>query len=349
MDSLSHVVLGSAIGVAVMGRRVPVWKAALWGAACGSLPDLDVFIDHGDPIRNMTLHRGESHALFYQTLAAPVLAAIALLLQPGERSRWILWWLTAWIALITHALLDSLTIYGTRLLLPFSDHPYALGSLFIVDPLFTLPLLIGMIVVLRRPDARGRRCSAAALALGVTYVLWSVGAQAYVQGIAAQAAARRGLDARQVLVTPTAFNTVLWRIVMLTPDGYLEGFYSLLDTQPQVHFDAFARDTALYRALEHDGSVARIAWFSQGFFMLREHAGEVILSDLRMGQEPDYVFSFRIAQRLGAALVPLPVVRVGVTGDVRALLGWTWRRLQGVPLPPPRHALASPANSASQG
>ena len=62
MDSLSQIALGSAVGVAVMGRRTAVWKAALWGAIGGTLPDLDAFIDHGDAILNMTRHRAESHA-----------------------------------------------------------------------------------------------------------------------------------------------------------------------------------------------------------------------------------------------------------------------------------------------
>ena len=72
MDSLTQIALGSAVGVAVMGRRTAVWKAALWGAIGGTLPDLDAFIDHGDPILNMTRHRAESHALFFLTLFCAV-------------------------------------------------------------------------------------------------------------------------------------------------------------------------------------------------------------------------------------------------------------------------------------
>ena len=68
MDSLTQVVLGAAVSVAVMRRRSAVWKAALWGGVAGTLPDLDVLIAHGDPILNMVLHRAESHALFWLTL-----------------------------------------------------------------------------------------------------------------------------------------------------------------------------------------------------------------------------------------------------------------------------------------
>lgn len=74
MDSVSQFVLGAAVGIAVMGKRAPVWKSALAGAVCGTLPDLDVFYDHGDAISNMTMHRTETHALLYLTLISPLLA-----------------------------------------------------------------------------------------------------------------------------------------------------------------------------------------------------------------------------------------------------------------------------------
>ena len=48
-----------------------------------------------------------------------------------------------WLALVTHPLLDAMTVYGTQLALPFSDHPFGVGSIFIIDPLYTLPLLAG--------------------------------------------------------------------------------------------------------------------------------------------------------------------------------------------------------------
>src|SRR5690606_3603018 len=100
MDSLSQVALGAAVGVATMGRRTAVWKAALWGGACGTLPDLDALIDHGNPLLNMTQHRAESHALFWLSLAAPLFAfAIAALHR--ELDRFGRWWLAIWLVLVT--------------------------------------------------------------------------------------------------------------------------------------------------------------------------------------------------------------------------------------------------------
>jgi inner membrane protein len=76
MDSLSQIGLGAVVGVATMGRRTAVWKAALWGAVAGTLPaDMDVLIDHGDPIRHRVLHRAETHAPFWLTLFSLPMAA----------------------------------------------------------------------------------------------------------------------------------------------------------------------------------------------------------------------------------------------------------------------------------
>ncbi len=38
-----------------------------------------------------------------------------------------------WLALVTHPLLDAMTVYGTQLALPFTNHPYGVGSVFIID------------------------------------------------------------------------------------------------------------------------------------------------------------------------------------------------------------------------
>jgi inner membrane protein len=156
MDSLSQLVLGAAVGIAVMGRRTAVWKAALWGGIAGTLPDLDVLYDYGDAVRNMTYHRSATHSLILLTLFAPFLAALVAWLHK-ERSLFKPWFLAVWLALVTHPLLDTFTIYGTQLLYPISEHPYAIGSMFIIDPIYTLPLLMGVIVAVSRKQFAGLR------------------------------------------------------------------------------------------------------------------------------------------------------------------------------------------------
>ncbi|MDQ8021429.1 MAG: metal-dependent hydrolase [Moraxellaceae bacterium] len=349
MDSVSQFALGAAVGVATMGRRVAPWKAALVGAVCGTLPDLDVVIDYGDPVSNMTLHRTESHALFYLSLVSPALAWLAdrLWRQPGAaqgaspgespgESLFRRWWLAVWLALITHPLLDLMTVYGTQLGLPFTDHPYAVGSMFIIDPLYTLPLLVGLVAVLSLRNARGLRWNAAGLVLSTLYLGWATLAQQHVRGVAEDSLRAQGLDAGRVLVTPTAFNTVLWRVVAMGDDSYREGFYSLLDGGRSIHFDRFPQHDVLRAALPDNPYLSRVVWFSHGFYAMREDDGRVLVSDLRMGQEPTYSFNFVLAQRRGDSLLPLAPEWISRRPDIGRGLAWIWQRAGGEPVPPPR-------------
>jgi inner membrane protein len=336
MDSLSQLALGAAVGVAVMGRRTAVWKAALWGGVAGTLPDLDVFIDHGDPIRNMVLHRAETHALFWLTLFSLPFAALVARLH-GQWAIWRRWWLALWLALVTHPLLDAMTVYGTQLALPFTNHPFAVGSVAIIDPLYTLPLLVGAGWALAsRGSAAGLRANALGLVLSTAYLGWGVVAQQHVDRIARASLQAQGIAAERVLVMPTTFNSLLWRVLAVDGAHHHEGFYSLLDAQPHVHFDRFDRGVELAEDLAGIEGVKRIAEFSKGFYKLQDDGGRIVISDLRMGQEPAYIFSFAVAQHHSR---PVPLDKAEAVGrrpDIGRALAWLWRRMWGEPLPPPR-------------
>ena len=313
-----------------MGRRTAVWKAALWGAVAGTLPDLDAFIDHGNAILNMTRHRAESHSLLYVTLAAPLLAWGVSRLH-GEAALLQRWWLALWLALFTHPLLDALTVYGTQLLQPFSDHPFAVGSIFIIDPLYTVPLIAGVVAALRIKSQRGLRWNAAGLVLSTLYLGWSVGAQQQATQVARASLAAQGIATSGLLVTPAPFNTLLWRLVATTPTQYLEGHYSLLDDSPRIRWSAHDRGAALMDRHGHEPSVASIAAFSHGFYRLSQADGRLFVTDLRMGQEPAYTFHFDLGPDGSRA-----AVRQSQRPDLATALPWLWQRMWGKPLPPPR-------------
>jgi inner membrane protein len=334
VDSISQIALGAAVSVAAMGRRTAVWKAALWGGIAGTLPDLDVLIDHGDALRNMTMHRGNSHALFWLTLAAPVLAALPALLH-RERALFARWCLAIWLALFTHPLLDAMTVYGTQLLRPFTAHPFGVGSVFIIDPLYTLPLLAGVVAALARRDGRGLRWNRAGLVLSTAYLAWSVAAQWHVRSVAQEALAEQGVRDVQLLVTPTPFNTVLWRVVAMRPDGsYEEGFRSLLDDH-RMRFRRIPAAPTLRQELSGVEGVQRLARFTQGFYKVHARDGHAWVTDLRMGQEPHYTFSFLVARRGSNGWEAVAALNEGSRGDVQRALAWLGQRIRGRDVPSP--------------
>jgi inner membrane protein len=371
MDSLTQIALGAAVGTAVLGRRVGA-RAAFWGAAVATLPDLDVLLAYGDPVKDFTFHRAESHSLFWLTAVSPLLAWLLAALNRRAGAGFRDWWLLTWLALVTHPLLDAFTVYGTQLLLPFSDYPVGVGSVFIIDPLYTVPLIVGVTGALwlrsRDPD-RARRWNAAGLALSTLYLGWTVAAQSHVEGVVHRTLAATPLAQAKALVTPTPFNSLLWRVVVMDDGGYHEGYYSLLDDRPYVRLERHASDSSLLEPLRSDWSVQRLAWFSKGFYRvseappgtriatgsasslsqllglvdtavaagaLDEPAGTpVVLTDLRMGQTPWFVFSFVVGVREGDRVVPVRPLQVPSERPPADALPRLWRRIWNPDAAPP--------------
>ena len=144
MDSASQFLLGASIAGATLGSRLG-GRALLIGGLVATLPDLDSFIPMGNDIDNMTYHRGFSHSVLVQTIVAPAVAygITRLVRETRQFVRPLL--ITVWLCLVTHSLLDSLTTYGTQILGPLdAGPPVAWPAVFIIDPLYTLVLLIGV-------------------------------------------------------------------------------------------------------------------------------------------------------------------------------------------------------------
>lgn len=337
MDSLTQLVLGASVSVAVMGRRTAVWKAAVWGGVLGTLPDLDALIDHGDALLNMVLHRAGTHALFYLLLASGPLAWLISRVQ-GEAALLKRWWWAVLLVLITHTLLDTMTVYGTQLALPFSNHPFGVGSLFIIDPAYTLPLLLGMLAAVAW-RTRGLQLNAWALALSTAYAGWSVAAQAYVTQHAHASLAQAGISTQHVLVTPAPLSTLLWRVVAMNGDTYHEGFYALLDQGRPIRFTAHPSGQAVWQAQAHHPHVQRLQAFNHGFMRARLQDGHLWLTDLRMGQEPFYVFDFDLGPPIELGQTHRPAQQMAQRIDLERGLPWLRQRLLGHDVP----SLAEPS------
>ena len=326
MDSVTQAVLGAAIGgaIAPAGQRR---KALLVGAALGTLPDLDVAIDYGDAVANFTYHRGFSHSLF-------VLPPFAVLLWLALRRWWapvrdapLRWLAIIGLALITHPLLDAHTAYGTQLLWPLDSPPVMWATLFIIDPLFTLPMLVAVVILAAWPARRSSgRVIRAGLLLSTLYLGWSWTAQSIVARHAENALADRGLWGAPVFITPTPFNTLLWRVVVLTEHGYLEGFDSLLVDDGPLDFSAYDSDRKLLLEADTVWAVSRLRWFSQDFVKASVVEGRLLIADLRMGQEPIYVFTHVVAARGNPHWEPIPTELISPAIDERVLLD-AWQRM----------------------
>ncbi|WP_025770246.1 metal-dependent hydrolase [Thioalkalivibrio sp. HK1] len=319
MDSVTQAALGSAIGYAVAGRRHG-WKAAAAGAVCGSLPDLDVLISYGDPIADYAEHRGFTHSLFWLTLAAPAVALMMALIFRTAFDR--LWMLGMWLVLATHPILDAFTVYGTRLWLPFSSEPVLWATIFIIDPLYTLPLIVGVVIALRRYRPRGTRIHSRAplWALGLTcvYLAWSVVAKVVVDGQIKDALAQEGFSYTRYISTPIFFNTLFWRAVVMTPDGYYEGYIRVFSNE-ETQWRYRTSRTDLIAELESSKAFRQLQWFSRGFYRIRVQDDSIVVGDLRMGVGDALIFQFIVGD-IGPRGITLRSLSERVRSDYSQIL-----------------------------
>jgi len=297
MDSVTQAVFGASVaGVcAPPGYR---GRALIAGAALGTLPDLDVFLDYGGVVENFTYHRGFSHSLF---VLAPVSILIWLALlriwQPARESpgRWLA---VVALALVTHPLLDAHTAYGTQLFWPIPVSPVSWSTLFIIDPLYTLPLIVGVVVAsVREKTSTAGVALAAGLAISTAYMGWSWVARGLVAGEARAAMAEKGIPGAPLFLTPTPLNTLLWRVVILTGDGYFEGVDSVVIDDGPLQLRFFPSDTASLEAASDVWAVYRLRWFTRDFLEASVQDNRLVIADIRMGQAPAYPFRFVVAAR----------------------------------------------------
>ena len=346
MDSLSQIVLGGALAAAVApaGHRR---AALLAGAALGTLPDLDTFVMLPldlDPVAMMTWHRGPSHSLF-------VLLPLAFLIWAGFRAlggrvaespgRW---FAAMALALVTHPVLDAFTVYGTQLWWPIPVSPAMWSSLFIIDPLYTLPLLVACVLAWawRERDA-ARKALVVGLAISTAYIGWSLTAKWLLDRQAERTLATMGLQEAPRFSVPMPFNTLLWRVVVMTPDGFLEGERSLVaDSGPMV-FREYPSDTQAIERVGEFAAVRRLLWFNHAFMKAEVRDRQLVLSDLRMGAEPDYSFRFVVAERDGLGWREVPPRQIAWPWEASRRLSQMWDRIWEAPPAPGADGAASQA------
>ena len=327
MDSLTQIVLGSAVGYAVLGNKVGR-KAAIYGAILGTLPDLDVLLPYGGEVEAFTYHRGFSHSLLVHLLISPLIVWLITTCHQGTavyKKHW--FWLTL-LCLSTHGILDSFTVYGTQLLWPITEYPFAVSNLFIIDPIYTLPLLLAFIVVFL-PNIKFVnvfKVNVFALIISSLYVCWSLVAKTYIDQKVETALNDRQIKANHYLSTPAPLTTLLWRILVMSDGQYYEGYVSVFDSASDVSLDVHNSSDFLLENIQDEWAVQRLQWFTKGFYSVTQEKQNIVLSDLRMGAECSYVFNFIVGEQTNTGIVVSDFEKYSVQPDL-SQVGSIWDRI----------------------
>ena len=287
MDSLTHIVLGAAIGELMAGRKLGK-KALVIGAVVNSLPDIDFLGAFWlDTAKAVCFHRGITHSFLFVLVIALLLAVIARRFwrRAGMSMRG--WLLFFGVELFTHIFIDAFNAYGTGWFEPFDHYRVSFNVLFVADPFFSIWLGISglALAILTRQHRLRRRWAWFGLLMSGGYLCYSL-----VNKWRVDLAVERGLRAEAIpalryFTTPTPFNSWRWYVVVADSTGYYTGYRSVFDAAGRPLELRWQPDKlSSLDAFRGRGDLGNLLRFSRGYYTVGRRKGRPVFNVIRFGQ-----------------------------------------------------------------
>lgn len=290
MDSITQIVLGAACGEAILGKKIGN-KALLFGAIGGTIPDLDVFIGrwiYDNEIQAMAFHRGFMHSIVFAVFSCFLFGWVThKLYNTGKRKNTTTkkdWTLLFFWSIFTHPILDCFTPYGTQLFAPFTDYRVAFNNISVADPLYTVPFLLCLLILMffKRTNTRRKWWLKAGVVISSIYMIFTIFNKIYVDTIFSKSFKIANINYNRFSAQPTILNNILWYAVAETKEKYHLAFYSLLD-------NATTAKNIITVEKNHDllditdKNIQTLTWFSNNYFNLskKEKVNTFKYTDLR--------------------------------------------------------------------
>lgn len=290
MDPLSQGLLG-AIAAQSVSRRAYHTKAVLCGTLGGMAADLDILIrSSSDPLLHIAFHRHFTHSLAFVPLGGLIVAVCLWLLMrrslPFGKA-----YLYTTIGYATHGLLDACTSYGTHLSWPFSDARTSWNIISIIDPVFTLSLLLFVVLGIWR---KSRILPRVGIAIGLFYLSIGFWRHEAVESVMYNVAETRGHRIERFEVKPSIGNLLLWRSIYESGgEFYIDAIYAtpfgpalihpggaVVAVDPKKDFPELPVDSIQRQDLE------RFAFFSNGY-VARHPDDPMVVGDFRYSSLPN--------------------------------------------------------------
>jgi inner membrane protein len=218
MDPLTQGVLGASLSLSA-SKKQHLLAAGLFGLVAGMAPDLDVLIrSESDPLLFLEFHRQFTHSLFFIPFGS-FLCALVLYLLFGKKLQLSFQqsWLYSALGYSTHALLDACTSYGTQLFWPLTNERYAWNVVSVIDPAFTVPILILLVFAMLKRNAWLARI---AVVWALTYPTLGMIQRDRAEAVGWQLAKERQHIPIRLETKPTFANIVVWKVIYETEQDY---------------------------------------------------------------------------------------------------------------------------------
>jgi len=306
MDTLTHTVLGACLGEAIAGKELGK-KAMVIGAIANNLPDADVIAYlWSSPSQALLVHRGITHSILAALVFSPLLAWYCHSLFKKYPVTFKKWLLLIGSGIFIHIIADAFTSYGTGWFEPFSNIRVTFNTFFIIDPLFSLPLLFSGIalIFMRTNSAKRLKYARNALLISGLYLSMAIITKCFVNTRVQRELTMQNIPYRDYMATPTPLNNLLWFVVANNDSVNFTGYYSVFDGDSPIDFLAVPKRNSLLD-LPCDTSAARnLKRFSNGYYSLHKEKDQVVFSDLRFGQaggwyrsDAPFVFNFILEEK----------------------------------------------------
>lgn len=305
MDSVTQAVLGGAVAEKILGRQIGN-RAVLYGALMGTIPDLDVFVGKFYvPVTALEIHRGFSHSIGFALLLSPLLGFLLARIERKRNITWLAATSAAFLCLFTHALLDAFTTWGTQLFWP-ADYRVDFKSIFVIDPLYTLPFLYCLIRAMQLPreSEKRNRWNIRGLIISTAYLMLATLVKLNSVGIFERSLEQNGMAYKRLIVKPSPLNIILWNANIETEDGYWLADYSYFD-RSAIRYDFYPKGEQYLGDLKNSDVIRQLIKISEGWYVITKRNGKVFFNDLRFGmlnddvQNPQFTFSYEIVNDNG--------------------------------------------------
>ena len=290
MDPLSQGILGGSASLAAT-HKTHILIAVLCGVFSGMAPDLDAFIrSDNDPLLYLEYHRQFTHSLIFIPIGALICATV-FYFTFARRLLFRQIYLYSFIGYATHGLLDSCTTYGTQLYWPFSNERVAWHSISIIDPLFTIPLILLVSLGL---FLRNNRYGYLALAWAFTYLSFGAWQGHRAQAFGEQLAVARGHEPIRLEAKPSFANILVWKIIYETQDRFFVdaarmGVKTTFYPGQAVPKLNIVRDLPwLQKDSQQAKDLERFRWFSNDYLALSAERENFVI-DMRYSMLPNEV------------------------------------------------------------
>lgn len=286
MDSLTQIILGAAVAEAVAGKKMGN-RAAMWGAIAGTIPDLDVFFRAmSHPVDGALIHRGFSHSIAFALLISPLLAWLVNRLYKKADYGFKIWFYLFFLAVITHPMLDIFTNYGTQFFWPF-ELRLTFNSVFVIDPLYTLPFGIVLLIVLflRRDRNLRRILNYGGLIYSSLYLIWCLTVKMILLEKSKQYFTEAGIEGKNNMVTPMPFTSFYWMMITEDSTHFYVGYKSLFYDFKANDIDIVEKKQYLLDSLKWNNRdySKKLKFISNGYYALENFGDTVAFYDLRFG------------------------------------------------------------------